>query len=39
MEWKTEFECQKERLELLDCTSMKHEEALEIKEALLTESL
>ena len=39
MDWKTELECMKEKFELLDCACMDHEDALEIKEALKTESL
>ena len=34
MEWKTEFEQLKEKIELLNCASMEYEDALEIKEAL-----
>jgi hypothetical protein len=38
MDWKTEFEQMKERLECLGCACMEHEEALEIKEALKDEA-
>jgi len=34
MEWKTELERLKEKLELLDCTCMEHKQAEEIREAL-----
>jgi hypothetical protein len=39
MDWKTELECMKEKLELLGCACMEPEDALEIKEALKIESL
>ena len=39
MAWKTEFERLRDKLELLYCSCMEYEDALEIKEALKTESL
>jgi hypothetical protein len=38
MDWKTELECMKEKLERLGCACMEPEDALEIKEALKIEN-
>lgn len=39
MEWKTELEKMKEKIELHGCSCMEYEDALEIKEALKTEDI